>query len=149
MEVPEYTASGKNTPTEQRSFPRRNIRLEVRCQILKRGEVSEPLPQETLELGTRGADLIGLQPFENGVMLMLSFFLPPMAMLKMQKPDEFYPSRDCQMVAILSRVTACEPLDNRFRYSVQFLDLERDHRMRFKRFLVELGLDQLTSPLYT
>ncbi len=150
MDRPDIVSTSANTVAkESRQYPRKNIRLEVRCQILRRGVVTEPEIQETVDLGTRGAGILSKVGMDVGGMLMLTLYLPPLAILKNQRSEALIPAKDCQSVAVLSRVIWNEPEGAGYRYGVQFLDLERDHRQRFKRFLVDLGLDQLSSPWYT
>jgi hypothetical protein len=133
---------------ERRQYPRRVLVLEAKCLCLKPGLLGEPLAQKTLNLGTRGACLSGDRALDRGLMLMLTLYLPPAAKRNTLQPGEICPAAECQTAALLSRVVWCQAWKGQYRYGVQFLDLERDQRSRFKAFLVDLELDRPDSPWY-
>jgi hypothetical protein len=133
---------------ERRLHPRRLLALEAKCLCLKPGSLGDPLPQRTSNLGTRGAGLHCDRLLERGLMVMLTLYLPPAARRKVLIPGEFCPTAECQTVALLSRVIWSQSWEGQYRYGVQFLDLERDQRQRFKAFLIDMELDRQGSPWY-
>jgi hypothetical protein len=133
---------------ERRQHPRRWLGLEAKCLCLKPGTLDEPLLHRVCNLGTRGATLISDRQLERGLMLMLTLYLPPAGKRKILASDEICPAPECQTVALLSRVIWCQASGGQYRYGVQFLDLEREQRRRFKAFLQDLELDRLGSPWY-
>ncbi|NTV53768.1 MAG: PilZ domain-containing protein [Candidatus Firestonebacteria bacterium] len=148
MENSEPSLAPPAVAAERRLHPRRLLSLEAQCLILKPDALNAPLAQSTRNLGTRGAGLISDRALDRGLMLMLTLFLPPAAKRKIMHPEEICPAIECQKVAILSRVVWCLPWKGQHRYGVQFLDLERDQRARFKAYLLDLELDHQGSPWY-
>jgi len=148
MAISDQPGSNPAVTVERRLHPRRLLALEAKSLCLKPGSLDDPLMQRTCNLGTRGAGINSDRSMERGLMLMLTLYLPPAAKRKILIPGEICPAADCQTVALLSRVIWCQSWEGQYRYGVQFLDLERDQRLRFKSFLMEMELDRQGSPWY-
>ncbi len=134
--------------SEQRQFPRGQLKLVVYYKFLEAGEVYHALESKSENLGTKGLAMTSDRHLHEGQHLMLTLFLPP-EKDPARPPVSAVPEDECLPVVVFSRVVWCLPRDNRqYQIGVEFLNVEEKHKNRLKTFLIEHHLDTDASSLY-
>ncbi len=137
------------TNVEHRKSPRKQFKLRIHFKCLQKGDVSRALDSLAEDLGAGGMAMNIGHEIEGNQLLMITLFLPKVEHRNEIIDKPVFLEKECDSVAILSRVVWCaKRRDNEYIAGVEFLDLKREHRNIFKKFLIDFDLDKPDSKLY-
>jgi hypothetical protein len=139
-------------PVDSRRYPRKRVPMWVEGVFRPKGDRSRVYAFQTVaeDLGTSGMSLRVDRPLTPGQVLTLALDLPPHPQMTSLGRPWVSSELDYQPVNLLARVMWCARRDDgTHRVGVEFLQLGPGERHRFKAFLISVGLDNGSSPLYT